>query len=441
MTIVQHLVGPALLPTSLELPSLSVLTYNVLLPNSVDGWWNYKMYHPPSDNNTFCNWEYRQQLLKERIAAVDADVVCLQEVSPLSFDDDFAFMTEELGYTGKEIFKRGRFRPATFWKRCELVAPAIHKDRTLLTAFRRDDEQIMWYVLNCHLQAGAEARRRVRQIHEGTKAVITLAKKLQEVEAEKNAKVIVCGDFNGGQECAAIRFLEDGFVDESFIEDGAPVVSSRKGLPFQPPLRDVFYEMENAPPTLVVSELISLLVEHGSAYEQPQFTEDVLQRLERIFDRYATHHRVEADERVMNVQDVERWLIAINGQVGRGSEFREAARQMGWTESAEGKDEASEGPTRITLPVNGYLTLEGFRHVYENELKGGKFWGIAYDLAVLGEPLPDAGVFQSRYDRIYGSSAIQPTAVMHFRSEVACPNEHEPSDHLPVAAAFVVANR
>jgi mRNA deadenylase 3'-5' endonuclease subunit Ccr4 len=67
MTIVEHLVGPALLPTSLELPSLSVLTYNVLLPNSVDGWWNYKMYNPPSE---YCSWEYRQQLLKERIAAV-----------------------------------------------------------------------------------------------------------------------------------------------------------------------------------------------------------------------------------------------------------------------------------------------------------------------------------------------------------------------------------
>ncbi len=251
--------------------------------------------------------------------------------------------------------------------------------------------------------------------------------------------MIVCGDFNGGQDCAAIRYLEDGVVDESFVEDGAPVVSSRKELPFQPPLRDVF-DGKDAPPTLVVSELISLLVKHGSAYEQPQFTEDVLQRLERIFDRYATHI-VEANERVMNVQDVERWLIAINGQVGRGSEFREAARQMGWTESAEGKDDASEGPTRITLPVDGYLTLEGFRHVYENELKGGKFWGIAYDLAVLGEPLPDAGVFQSRYDRIYSSTAVQPTAVMHFRSDVPCPNEHEPSDHLPVAAAFVVANR
>ncbi len=263
-----------------------------------------------------------------------------------------------------------------------------------------------------------------------------------EVEPEKSVKLIVCGDFNGGPECAAIRYLEDGVINESFIEDGAAVVSSRKELPFQEPLRDVFHGRQiDAPPTLVVSELISLLVENRSAYEQPEFTKDVLQRLERIFDRYATQ-TIES-ERVMNVDDVERWLIAINGQVGRGSEFREAARQMGWTESPElnKEEDASKGTTRMNLPVDGYLTLDGFRHVYENELKGGKFWGIAYDLAVLGEALPDAGVFQSRYDRIYGSSAIQPTAVMHFRSDVPCPNEHEPSDHLPVAAAFVVVNK
>ena len=260
------------------------------------------------------------------------------------------------------------------------------------------------------------------------------------MEPEKHVKLIVCGDFNGGHECAAIRYLEDGAVDESFIEDGGPVVSSRKTLPFQQPLKDVFADWgdgKEAPPTLVVSELISIMVENGSAYEQPQFTKDVLQRLERIYDRYATFP-TEHKERRMNVQDVERWLVAINGKVGRGSEFREAARQMGWNENSNSDGQnGSSSETRIALPVDGYLTLAGLIRVYESELRGGKFWGIAYDLAVLGEPLPDAGVFQSRYDRIYCSSSIEPSAVMHFSSNSPCPNENEPSDHLPVAAAFV----
>jgi hypothetical protein len=108
-------------------------------------------------------------------------------VSPVSFEDDFAFMTE-LGYDGKEMYKKGRFRPATFWKtsQCELAAPPVHKDRTLLTSFRllhkSDSESAQarnWFVLNCHLQAGNQAKRRLRQINEGVRAVVTLAKKLK----------------------------------------------------------------------------------------------------------------------------------------------------------------------------------------------------------------------------------------------------------------------
>lgn len=70
---------------------------------------------------------------------------------------------------------QGRFRPATFWKksRVELVSPAQHKDRTMLTTFRLVDNDANvssndnWHVLNCHLQAGKQGGRRVRQIVEG----------------------------------------------------------------------------------------------------------------------------------------------------------------------------------------------------------------------------------------------------------------------------------
>lgn len=117
---------------------------------------------------------------------------------------------QELGYDGRELFRKGRFRPATFWKteHVDLVAPAVHKDRTLLTAFqinprrgggsnsnsnsdnngRRDDDdegdadngdRRYWYVLNCHLQAGPQGPRRVRQMHEGVRSVLTLARKLK----------------------------------------------------------------------------------------------------------------------------------------------------------------------------------------------------------------------------------------------------------------------
>ena len=160
------------------------------------------MYMPPlpEELQYQSSWDYRKDLLKKRIALIDADVVCFQEVSPRSFEKDFGFM-QELGYDGLELFKKGRFRPATFWKTtsCQLAMPAVHKDRCLLTAFRfpnsdnSDDSNDVdknkktkgnaessprnWYVCNCHLQAGNQGPRRVRQINEAVKGVMTMARK------------------------------------------------------------------------------------------------------------------------------------------------------------------------------------------------------------------------------------------------------------------------
>jgi hypothetical protein len=39
------------------------------------------------------------------------------------------------------------------------------------------------------------------------------------------------------------------------------------------------------------------------------------------------------------------------------------------------------------------LGLNGFLIVYNKELQGGKFGGMAHDLDVLGKPLPHIGIF------------------------------------------------
>uniref|UniRef100_A0A7S4N9S0 Endonuclease/exonuclease/phosphatase domain-containing protein n=1 Tax=Odontella aurita TaxID=265563 RepID=A0A7S4N9S0_9STRA len=386
---------------------------------------------------------------------IGADVVCLQEVSPKSFEEDFAFMRDELGYDGHEMFKKGRFRPATFWKtsKLELLDKPKHGDRTLLTAFKKveegqgggggDDFHRNWHVLNCHLQAGPQGGRRVRQIHDGVDGAFKLAKKLKENDPA-NPLLVACGDFNGGSECGAVRYVEEGSIGPEFLEDGTSVTSKEKKMRLSSALTDAASapELERgpAPATLVVKELISIMVEEGSgAYEEPRLSQDIRQRLSRIYARYATQNR--DGEMVMGREDVERWLIAINGQVGRGSEFRTAAKQMGWKEppASESDSQGGNGPKekpRITLPNEGILSLDGFLHVYEFELRGGKFWGINYDLGVLGEPLSNDGVFKARYDRMYCSAALQTKAVLDTVSNVPCPNEHEPSDHLPVGALF-----
>lgn len=427
----KHFVSPASLPTSTS--SLSVLSYNVLLPNSQDGWWNYKMYNNHSaDLNVISSWDYRKRLLKDRIQLINPDIVCMQEVSPISFEDDFAFMKEELGYDGNEMFKRGRFRPATFWKSSKCK--------------NHPEYNQVWHFLNCHLQAGPEGKRRLRQIDEGVKACVNLSKKLKE-EDHKNPLLIVCGDFNGGSECGAVQFLETGSIGPSFIEDGGAITSKDKKCPLDKPLFDITHAVDRPPPpTLVVAELISQMVSSGqSAYEEPTLSDDMVSRLTKIYAKYATKNddlSMGINGRVMDVNDVQKWLVDINKHVGRGSEFRSAAKEMGYVEPETNDDENSEqGEQRkITLPVDGILSLAGFLNVYQAELRAGKFWGISYDLKVMGEPLPDKGIFEARYDRMYCSSTLKVAAILDTLSLVPCPNEVEPSDHLPVAATFEILN-
>jgi hypothetical protein len=149
-----------------------------------------------------------------------------------------------------------------------------------------------------------------------------------EKDPEQNVPVVVCGVFNGGVESGAVRFLEDRFVDESLREDGEPVSSGRKDLPFSNALTDIVASVEGRepPPTLVVPELIALLVEGGNgAYEMPRLANDRIERLKRICDRQSTG-KDNFGASVMNVDDVQQgYLVTINKKLGRGSEFREAA--------------------------------------------------------------------------------------------------------------------
>ena len=255
----------------------------------------------------------------------------------------------------------------------------------------------------------------------------------------ENLKLIVCGDFNGSdQECGAVQFLENGVINENFIEDGEQISSKAKKLPISPMI-DATLPVDRGgkppPSTLVVPEIISLMVDQSNdetAYTNPTFTEDVLERLQRIYSRFATVS-VSSDQKQMGKEDVERWLTVINLQVGRGSEFRSAAKFMGWVDESEDKKDRPP----IIIPDDGILSLKDFISVYLDELRQGKFWGIAWDLAALGEPLPIQDVFRARYDRMYCSTALKPAVVLDTVSNEACPNANEVSDHLPVCASFI----
>jgi len=260
----------------------------------------------------------------------------------------------------------------------------------------------------------------------------------KEPNPEDEIRLILCGDFNGGAESGAVRFVEDGMIDETFLEDGQPVSSRKKTLPLSKPLQDAMASIQRSDgtgptATLVVAELMSSLMEEAT-YENPQLSSEMVERLTRIYKSLAT-----SQDGRMTRQDVEAWLVKINQQMGRGDEYREAAKQMGWTDPNP-EDSYQEQKKRVQMPHEGFLSLEGFIQVYQKELEAGKFWGIAHDMAVLGDALPDLGLFTARYDRIYHSAALKPAAVLDTISKKPCPNDMEPSDHLPIAATFILSD-
>ena len=125
----------------------------------------YSPLHQEVISEAETGWPHRQALLRAQIASANADVVCLQECSAATFETDFEFMAE-LGFARSELFKKGRFRPATFWRpeRLVLRGEASHRDRCLITTFTRPSGGAPLSIVNCHLSAGPEAPRRLRQM-------------------------------------------------------------------------------------------------------------------------------------------------------------------------------------------------------------------------------------------------------------------------------------
>ena len=87
--------------------TFSVLSYNVLIPNSKDGWWIFKMYGP--DTPKGCHlWEEREKLLHKHLVGSGADILALQETAEWSIDTDWEFL-REAGYD-RAVYKKDRMR-------------------------------------------------------------------------------------------------------------------------------------------------------------------------------------------------------------------------------------------------------------------------------------------------------------------------------------------
>jgi len=133
----------------------------------------------------------------------------------------------------------------------------------------------------------------------------------------------------------------------------------------------------------------------------------------------------------MEKAGVEEWLRTVNGEVGRGSEFRSA---MGCFE--RNGEEA--------------LSLLDFVDIYRSELAEGKYWGVQHDLvacdADFAPPMrePPEAPFQAALDGVHiSASALRAVAIQEplptEQLDAALhhgdfpPNTWHPSDHLPLA--------
>ena len=278
----------------------SILSWNILLPNSKDNWWNQKMYAPwvPMEKR---RWSHRQALIREKLLLSGADIVCIQEADGDTFEEDFSFMNHA-GYSHC-LHKKFLYRCATFFKEDKFILEEEgHKDRTLVTTLRsvKDDSHLL-NVVNCHLSGGASPERRLRQVYESldqirkwnNKVALNLQKQLkanrpsprnilkaeESVRLHDNAGVIVCGDFNSDGNTGVRRLLVEGSVDSEWREPqypDIPLTSKRKenslGRPFSDAVEQAYasnvcdgdYGEDTTfgcrPATYIVPNLASLLL-------------------------------------------------------------------------------------------------------------------------------------------------------------------------------------
>ncbi len=313
----------------------------------------------------------------------------MQETSADSFDADFQFM-KEAGYD-YVLHTKFRFRTATFYRRSKFaLINEKHGDRTLTTllSMRNDRPEGEGgggggegegakgeggegggggsvFVVNCHLTGGPNPDKRLRQVHDTSEYIRKEMNKMLAAKSKPEAAaalaVVYCGDFNDEGYNAVKKLLCEGTVPANHMtKDGVVVTSKTKKqeignfidaheLAYAAAARD-------RPATLICPNLDSHMVQ-----ENGELTPKLCEALRSCFNDLTGH------KDSMSPEAMEEWLVRINGQQGRGSEFRSTNAIL------EQKRAADEEPV---------LSYDDFVQVYRGEIAQGKFWGVHHDLQV-----------------------------------------------------------
>eukprot|EP00435_Cladocopium_sp_Y103_P029006 s1120_g7.t1 len=355
--------------------AFTCMSYNVLLPNSQDGWWIYKYYRDAQGSHT--EWPQRQGLMRKQI----------------------------------QQDKKGRMRPATCWRpsRFKLLS-AQHKDRSLILALQ--GPAAVLFVVNVHLTAGPAADRRLRQATEALEAVE------KDWRRAESVPIVFCGDFNSQGSSAVRQLLTQGQVLPEFRESGDPTERGQEGKQITSKVRKhslaTFQDAAEAAGSPQATILVQKIDEKMKQTDG-SLTPEMQRALDSAFERRTT-------QQVMNAEEVEKFLLKINRKLGRGSEFRfveKVFETKGKRLGVDGKFWGVEHDLRELLGHGMADPSEG-----PCELRFDYVYFTPQNLTLQG------------VQQILTPEQLQQ---IHGEPYETLPNHWHPSDHLPVIASFELA--
>ncbi|KAJ7959013.1 Carbon catabolite repressor 4-like protein [Quillaja saponaria] len=180
--------------------TLRILSYNILADLYTSG--KYESYCP----SWALVWEYRRQNLLQEIIKYNADILCLQEVQSNHFDN---FLKPELTKLGYSVL---------FTKRDHLVYAGEYITDGCATFYRRDRFKA---IRVCELEFAKMASRVVNALEPGLQSVVNidlrkvaaLVDELENIIAQLQIPLLVCGDFNSLPLSDPHKFIVTGRLD------------------------------------------------------------------------------------------------------------------------------------------------------------------------------------------------------------------------------------
>lgn len=228
--------------------SFKVISFNVLANQYAMHPWVQDLYsYVPAE---YLDWNYRKIGIRNIIIESDADLVCLQEVDLSTYQEEKNFFSS-IGFgsllqqheprNGHSTTNAILYRKKLFslqWESAErrtLLAHFQMKRSTLVCS--QQVENALWlgsvssdnsmvdpqtpslrdvFVACVHLEAQPHrAQNRFLQI---SKLLKKLKSRMKQTKLFPDAPVVLCGDFNSGENGAAYQMLSNGFLDQGFCE-------------------------------------------------------------------------------------------------------------------------------------------------------------------------------------------------------------------------------